>query len=131
MQNGESKMTRPDTSGKALGRKKRRRRRTAGQGAQRRRQKARPESTLDIIDRLLLTSVQTSLNGKATRITILAAIMYQLLQKELAGDVRAGRALLKYEELAKRGAGSRLEIEFSDSDYTRSLAGDQPGGRDG
>ncbi len=110
---------------KALGRKKRSGR-TAGQSARRRRQKLRRESTLETIDRLLLASVRTSLNGKETRITALAAIMYQLLQREFAGDVCAGRALLKYEELAKQGAGSRLEMEFVDSDYTRSLADDWP-----
>ena len=114
---------------KALGRKKRRRRRTAGQGAQRRRQKPRREITLAIIDRLLLAPVQTSLNGKVTRITVLAAIMYQFLQKEVAGDARAGRALLKYEELARHGVENRLELEFIDSDYTRSLAEDQPESR--
>jgi hypothetical protein len=89
------------------------------------------ESTLAIIDRLLLAPVQTSLNGKPTRITVLAAIMYQLLQKELAGDARAGRALLKYDELIKHGADKRLEIEFIDSGYTHSLAGDRPESRDG
>ena len=107
-----------------LGRKERRRR-TAGQGAQRPGGKAKRASTLVIIDRLLLTPVQTSLNGKETRITALHAIMYQLLQKEIVGDTRASRALLKYEELAKQGAEQRLEIEFVDSDYTRSLADDQ------
>jgi hypothetical protein len=115
-----------DMAGKARGSKKRRRRRTGGQGAARPRQKPRRESTIAIIDRLLLSPVQTSLNGKVTRVTILAAIMYQLLQKELAGDPRAGRALLKYEELARHGVDNRLELEFIDSDYTRSLAEDQP-----
>jgi hypothetical protein len=80
------------------------------------------ESTLAVIDRLLLAPVQTSLNGKATRITALAAIMYQLFQKELAGDPRAGRALLKYDELIKHGADKRLEIEFIDSGYAHPLA---------
>lgn len=129
MRNGEPKMTRPDTSGNAPRRKKRRRGRAAGQGAQRRRQKAQPESTLGIIDRLLLSTVQTRLNGNVTRISVLEAIISQLIQKELAGDAHAGRALLKYEELARRGVNNRLELEFIDSDYTRSLAADQPESR--
>lgn len=112
-----------DVGKSALGRKKR-----EGGNARRdsrpRGRKAKRESTLAIIDRLLLAPIRTSLNGKETRITVLEAIIYQLLQKEIAGDTRASRALLKYEELAKRGANQRLEIEFVDSDYTRSLAED-------
>lgn len=129
MRNGTPKMTTSDTSGKAPGRKKRRRRCAAGQGARRRRQKPPRESTLAIIDRLLLSTVQTRLNGKVTRITVLKAIIFQLLQKELAGDARAGRALLKYDELARHRVDNRLELEFIDSNYTRSLAEDQPESR--
>ena len=83
--------------------------------------KLRTESTVAIIDRLLLTPVRTNLNGKESMITALEAIMYQLLQKEMAGDAKASRVLLQYGELVNHRADRRLEITFVDSDYTQSL----------
>src|SRR6185437_6353980 len=84
-----------------------------------RRSNKRRESTLAIVDRLMMSPVQTTLDGNAIRITVLEAIMYQLLQKQMAGNGRAGRVLLKYEGLSKHAGGRRPELEFVESEYTR------------
>jgi hypothetical protein len=90
-----------------------------------------PESTIAIIDRLLMSPVRTSLNGREATITALAAIIYQLLQKETAGDGRASRVLLRYEALGRKSTVKQLEVKFPESDYTRSLAKRQPEHGDG
>jgi hypothetical protein len=90
-----------------------------------------PESTIGIIDRLLMSPVRTSLNGREATITALAAIIYQLLQKETAGDGRASRVLLRYEALGRKSTVKQLEVKFPESDYTRSLAKRQPEHGDG
>jgi hypothetical protein len=77
---------------------------------------------LALIDRLLLSTVQARRNGKLTRMTAAEAIMLQLILKLMAGNARAGRALLKYQELTKQSSSQGLELEFVDSDYTRSLS---------
>jgi hypothetical protein len=101
--------------------------RTKAQSGRRRRQ--RPESTVALIDSLLLAPVQITLNGQATKVPALEAIMCQLLQKALSGSGRAFRVLLKYQEFASRHGEKKLELTFVDSEYTRAFA-NQPS-RDG
>jgi hypothetical protein len=43
------------------------------------------------------------------------------MQKEMAGNLRAGNALLKYEEFAARRSERKLELHFVEDDYTRSV----------
>ena len=88
--------------------------------------RVKPENAVEIIDRLLLTKVKTTINGKATQITVLKAIALQLLQKEIAGDAHASLVLLRYEELAKRGIEKLVDLEFADSDNARLLAAEPP-----
>jgi hypothetical protein len=86
------------------------------QGKHRRSQMLKSESTLTVIDRLLLVPVRTSLNGEQATIPALEAIMLQLIRAEAAGDARASAVLLKYKELAKRDGAKRPQIVFADSD---------------
>src|SRR5579871_5478890 len=83
-------------------------------GKRRREQKLSKESTLAIIDRLLLAPVRINRNGKPAVITALEAIMYQLLRAEAAGEARASAVLLKYRELAKHDGEKRPQIMFAD-----------------
>ena len=77
--------------------------------------------TLAIIDRLFLRGMRTNSNDKEREITVLEVIISQLLQKQAAGNIRASRVLLKYEELARQGTGAPLQIAFVGSDYTGAL----------
>ncbi|HEY4275992.1 MAG TPA: hypothetical protein VGM68_10940 [Rhizomicrobium sp.] len=79
------------------------------------------DDTLAVIDRLLLAPIRVRLGGKTKIIPSVGAIVLQLLQKEMAGDSQAGRVLLQYEKLDKQKSEERLEIEFVDSDYTRTF----------
>lgn len=102
--------------------KKARNRERHKSAARRRASRQQQESDLAIIDRVLLKRIPTLLNGETARITVLAAIMHQLFQKELAGDARAGRVLLKFEDLAKRDTGARAELDFAEDEYSRSFS---------
>jgi hypothetical protein len=88
----------------------------------RRRRRARQESTLEIMDRLLARRVSISMNGQAKRVSASDAIVLQLTQKVMSGNVRACLALLKYQEFANRGTARSTEVRFVESDYTRAVA---------
>jgi hypothetical protein len=103
----------------------------AKRGKRKRAKKLKRDSTLAVVNRLLLAPVRTSLNGRQVKITALEAIVYQLLRAEAAGDVRASAVLLKYMGLAKRDSGKRPLIVFADSDYSQSVASYQPSNSDG
>jgi hypothetical protein len=88
------------------------------------------ESTIAIIDQLLMRQRSMSLNGEPTQLPTIDVIILQLLQKEMAGSLRARNTLLKYEEFARRRSERKLEVHFAESDYTRSIvagAGDDNG----
>jgi hypothetical protein len=94
-----------------------------GQSGDARRWKPKPsESTVAIIDRLLLAPVKIVLNGEPRKVSALEAIVFQLLQKAMSGKGRAYRALLKYQEFASLNLEKRLELTFVDSEYTRAFA---------
>ena len=80
-----------------------------------------PADMLATLDHLLLRKLRSSFNGEEREITALEAIIHQLMQKEAAGDDRASRVLLKYEELARQGLEAAPQIAFVDSDYTDAL----------
>jgi hypothetical protein len=106
-------------------------RRKKGQNHNRRRRKAnRLESTVAVIDSLLLAPVQITFNGQATNVSALEAIMCQLLQKALSGSGRAFQVLLKYQEFASRHGEKKLELTFVDSEYTRTFANQRSRGDD-
>jgi hypothetical protein len=81
-------------------------------GNSRRRKPKRPESTVAIIDRLLLAPVQITLNGETKKVSALEAIVFQLLQKAMSGSGRAFRALLRYQEFASHNLEKKLELTY-------------------
>jgi predicted transcriptional regulator len=80
------------------------------------------ESTVATVDRLLLASVGITLNGKATRVTTLEAIMYQLLHKVMLGNASAHRVLLKYKQFASQNMEQRVDLSYVESAYTEAIA---------
>jgi hypothetical protein len=57
---------------------------------------------------------------------VFKAIIERLSLKEAAGDSRAGRVLLKFEELTRHGTEVPLQITYVGSDYTHALADEDP-----
>jgi hypothetical protein len=74
------------------------------------------------MERFLTRRVSISVNGEAKQVSAIEAIVFQLMQKEMAGDARAGRILLKYMEFANRSSNKSTELQFVESDYTRAVA---------
>lgn len=60
-----------------------------------------------------------TLDGEETLLPTIKVIVLQLLKESMAGNHRARRVLLKYQEFAKRGTRRGLEIRFADNDYMR------------
>ena len=60
------------------------------------------------MDRLLTRRVPVSVNGQAKQVSGLEAIVLQLMQKEMAGDARAGRILLKYQADCAESRAERI-----------------------
>jgi hypothetical protein len=102
-------MTSPDTKSSAKSAKASRGRRKSRAGL--------PESTVAIIDRLLLRPRSMSFNGEKSMVPTIDVIVLQLLRQEMSGSHRARKALLKYQEFANRGTRRGLEIRFAKSDH--------------
>ena len=83
-----------------------------GQSGNPRKKPRRPESIVEMIDRLLLSAVTFTLNGEAKRGTALEAIVSQLQLKEMAGSSRASRILVDYRELANQHAEKQIQLVF-------------------
>jgi hypothetical protein len=82
----------------------------------------RVETTVELIDRLLLKPVEITVGEKSRKVTALEAILFRLLQKELVGDARALKIRLKFEEFARRYLKPRFETVFVDNEYTTAFA---------
>jgi hypothetical protein len=93
-----------------------------GQSGNPRRKPKRAESIVDMVDRLLLSQVKLTLNGEIKTVTALEAIVSQLQLKEMSGNPRASRILLKYRTFASHHAEKQFQLIFVESDYTRSLS---------
>ena len=91
-------------------------------GDNRKRKTKRPETTVALIDRLLISKVAITFNGEPRTVTTLEAIVLAMLQKAIAGDIRALRTLAKYQEFAASNGDKKLHLAFVDNDYTRSFA---------
>ncbi len=87
-----------------------------------RRYRKRVETTVDLIDRLLLKPVEITVGETSRKVTTLEAILYRLWQKEVLGDARALRIRLKYEEFARQHSKPRIETVFVDNEYTTAFA---------
>jgi hypothetical protein len=87
------------------------------------RARAKPtESQLSVIERLLRAPVVVTRDGQSEKMSTLQAIMFQLLQKALAGDGKAERVSQKFEEFARRNSIAELELVFVDNDYTTAFS---------
>ena len=75
-----------------------------------------PESTLDLLDRLLLIPRPMTLNGEKMKLPTIKVILLQLLQKEMAGNRRARSTLLKYREFAGQTNAQKFELRFIKSE---------------
>ena len=93
-----------------------------GQSGNSRKRRKRSESALATVDRLLLASTPITLNGNATRVTAIEAIVFQLLRKSMSGNARACRALLKYKKFVSQNMKKKVDLTFVDSGYTQAVA---------
>jgi len=82
----------------------------------------RPTGLLEMIDKLLLTSVKITRDGVSKRVTTLEAILEQLWSKGIAGNRRAMAVYIRCQELAQQVADGTVQITFADSDYTRAFS---------
>jgi hypothetical protein len=81
----------------------------------------RPTGLLEMIDKLLLTSIRITRDGVSKRVTTLEAILEQLWSKGIAGDRRARAVYFRCLELAPQVADEKVQITFADSEYTRTF----------
>jgi hypothetical protein len=91
----------------------------------------RPPGLLEMIDKLLLTSIRITIDGVSKRVTTLEAILAQLWSKGIAGDRRARSVYLRCLELAPQVADGKVQITFADSEYTRTFTGQSLAGSPG
>ncbi len=97
-----------------------------GRRAAERRSRARQQSTLEIMERLLSSPVAITISGAATRVTALEAIILQVMQKAMSGNAQAYRMLADYQELASKRSGGPAPLRFIENEYTRAVAEDPP-----
>jgi Family of unknown function (DUF5681) len=69
-------------------------------GNPRRVYKRTPKGTVAIIDAQFAKQINIAQNGEQRRVTVFEAILHQLWIKQMSGDRRAMRVLLKYREFA-------------------------------
>ena len=69
-------------------------------GIRGRRQDARQEGTLEILERHLARRISITVTGDSKQVSVLEAIVLQLIQKTLLGSERACRTLLNYQAFA-------------------------------
>src|ERR1700756_1841040 len=91
-------------------------------GNKQRRYPKRVETTVALIDRLLLKPVEITVGEKSRRVTTLEAILFRLWQKEVLGDTRALKIRVKFQEFARQHAKPRIETVFVDNEYTAAVA---------
>lgn len=94
-----------------------------GQSGNPRKRKVIPrEAASVIIERLLLGPVRLKIDGESRRVPTLEAIVLQLLQKTMTGNIRAARILKKYCDFAHQDMEQKLDLTFVESAYTRAVA---------
>jgi hypothetical protein len=78
-------------------------------------------SRAEMIDKSSLTMVKMTVNGDSKRVAVLEAILLQLWNKGIAGDLRATAVYFRWLELAPEVAEGKVQITFADSEYTRAF----------
>lgn len=91
-------------------------------GNPQRRYPKRVETTVELIDKLLLKPVEITVGEKSRTVTTLEAILFRLWQKEVLGDARALKIRLKYQEFARQHSKPRIETVFVDNEYTAAFS---------
>jgi hypothetical protein len=86
------------------------------------RSSARPIGLLEMIDKLLLTSVKITRDGEPKWVTTLEAILEQLWSRGIANDRRAMAVYIRCRDLVPQVADGAVQITFADSDYTRTFS---------
>lgn len=81
-----------------------------GQSGNSRKKPKRPENVTESLNRLLLSPVTLALNGETRSVPALEAIVSQLQLKEMSGNSRATRTLLKYQRLANEQGDRRQHL---------------------
>jgi hypothetical protein len=87
-----------------------------------RRRSARDRSTVEMIERLFLKTMEITLYGKTKKVPTLEVIVRLISQKALSGDRRALAAQMKYQEFAASYRERKVQIIFVDSEYTKAVA---------
>jgi hypothetical protein len=90
-------------------------------GNPQRRYPKRVETTVELIDRLLLKPVEITVGEKSRKVTTLEAILFRLWQREVAGDTRALKIRMKFQEFARQHSKPRIETVFVDNEYTAAF----------
>jgi hypothetical protein len=80
------------------------------------------ETTVELIDKLLLRPIEITVGEKSRKVTTLEAILFRLWQKEVLGDTRALKIRLKFQEFARQHTKPRIETVFVDNEYTAAFA---------
>lgn len=91
-------------------------------GNPKRKYSPRDDSTISMIDRLLMKPIEIVMNGQKLKVPALAAITLQLWTNELAGNRKAMRIGLRYKQFANRHAKRGVEIVFVENEYTRAFS---------
>jgi hypothetical protein len=85
-----------------------------GESGNPRKTSRRQETIVEILDRLLLSSVNVTLNGETKRVSALEAIISQLQIKEMSGNAGASRILLRYRAFASQHTEKEFQLVFVD-----------------
>jgi hypothetical protein len=91
-------------------------------GNPKRRYPKRKDGTVELITKHLLKPVEITVGETSRKVTTLEAILHRLWLKEIAGEPRALKIRLKFEEFARQFAKSRVEVVFVDNEYTAAFA---------
>jgi hypothetical protein len=83
-----------------------------GQSGNPRRKPSRPETALEMVDRILRSPVTVTSDGETKRMPALEAIVSQLQIMEMAGNIRASRILLEYRKFAGQNAEKEVQLIF-------------------
>jgi hypothetical protein len=93
-----------------------------GESGNPRKKPRRQENIVEILDRLLLSSVNVALNGETKRVSALEAIISQLQVKEMSGNATSSRILLRYRAFASRHAEKEFQLIFVDGQSTPAVS---------
>jgi hypothetical protein len=93
-----------------------------GESGNPRKKPRRQENIVEILDRLLLSSVNVTLNGETKRVSALEAIISQLQVKEMSGHASSSRILLRYRAFAGQHAEKVFQLIFVDSQSTPAVS---------